>query len=193
MVHLRIHDKNYNPGYPCDFCDYKTKDNWHRDRHMLLHFKDTDVKSLNVQMPLVSRKNIQVLMTEVKIGNLRSTLYKMTLTDNTVEDTIDDSDDVDWDKAATELKDSFKQLGMQDGDWSDWQQLSSVMGLSPFEGFMSDIVYEKQEAKEIFSVSLQERSDLTEEEIVSKDDIEDLMNEAVCIKGSEEAVLEESR
>ena len=172
LVHLRIHDKNYVPAFSCDFCDFKTKDNWHLERHTLHHFRDTDVKSLNVRMPSVSKKNVQVSLTEVVSGSVCSTLYEMTLmNDESFIDTVEPVDYIDWDKKEGEMWDSFRQLGMSDVDWSVWQNVSCILGLSPFEGFLSDIVYKKEDKTEFFLVCFQERQDPTESVLANHDPV----------------------
>ena len=77
----------------------------------------------------------------------------------------DDVGDIDWDKAVREFSESFNQLGLSDQDWSEWRQFSNILGLSPFEGFLSDVVYEIGEKKEVFQFCIQENNEEAKDEI----------------------------
>ena len=77
--HLRIHDKSYTPGFKCDFCPHRARDNWHLDKHMLSHFKDTNCKSLLSPLSNFSSVTVKVSLTQFQVYGVCRSLYEMTI------------------------------------------------------------------------------------------------------------------
>ena len=159
VKHLRTHDTSYTPGFKCDFCSHRARDNWHLDKHMLSHFKNSDCKSLNSPLCNFSAMTVKVSLTEIRVGDVCSSLYRMTISkgEDGKESGAPNDVLVDDIAALDDIGVCFKQLGLEDSDWSDWLQISSIMDLSPYSGFMSWVGYEKVEDKEVFQVCIQEK------------------------------------
>ena len=158
IIHLRIHDTNYVPGFKCDFCSSRSKDDWHKQRHMMTHFKDTNVKSLNAPLEKFGKKKIIVSSVMSINQNILNSMYMMTIKDeNCAKDSDLEDFPVDWPKVDEHLAENFQQLGLSDSDWSDWLAISNVLNLSPFENCMSWVHYSKEGNTEEFIITTQER------------------------------------
>ena len=155
MKHLRSHDKKYSPGFKCDFCSFRAKDTWHLDKHTLSHFKNTNAKSLNGALSTFCPMSVGVSLTEFQSQGLCNTLYQMTISKNDEETPL--ADEIDWNIAEDEFEESFSQLGLTDSDWGDWLQISSSLGLGPFENFMSWVSYSNEGRDEVLQVCVQEK------------------------------------
>jgi hypothetical protein len=180
MKHLRSHDKKYSPGFKCDFCSFRAKDTWHLDKHTFSHFKNTNAKSLNGALSTFCPMSVGVCLTEFQVQGLCNTVYQMTISKNDGETPVAE-EGVDWNLAADEFGQSFSQLGLTDSDWEDWLQISSGLGLGPFENFMSWVSYSKEGRDEVFRVCVQEKVDknLLRVSKVKSDFIDTLFND-IC-------------
>ena len=175
--HLRIHDKSYTPGFKCDFCDHRARDNWHLDKHMFSHFKDTNCKSLLSPLSNFSSVTVKVSLTEFQMYGVCSSLYEMTIYKGEdvgvghdvgagVDDGVDDGVDaglvdhlLEERSPADQMVACFNQLGLNDSEWADWLDISSIMRLTPFMGFLSWVEYQADDGKEVFKICTEEKAD----------------------------------
>ena len=157
MKHLRKHDTNYSPGFKCDYCSFKAKDRWHLDKHMLSHFKNTNIKNLNGPLSTFCAMNVEVSLTEFQVGDVCSSMYQMSISKAGPQNVISVDEKFDWTRAAEDIAGSFNQLGMSDCDWADWLEISCALGVSPYDSCMSWVGYSKEKDKEVFKVCIQER------------------------------------
>ena len=187
MKHLRIHDSSYTPGFKCIFCSFAARDNWNLDKHMLSHFKDSDCKSINSPLSSFSKMKVEVSLTEFQVGNVSSILYEMTIHKKDDQDMGPANIPADWKHTVDDIADSFNQLGLEDSDWSDWLEMSSILGLHPFASFMSWVGYKNDGDKEVFQVCIQEQVDQqsyktgNEESVFIENLVNDLSN-VVCVE-----------
>ena len=162
IKHLRCHDKKYSPGFDCEFCQFKAKDNWHLDKHRLSHFRDTNIKNLNGPLNKFCPITVDVSLTETYTNNLCDTMYKMTISKTDAEDVSNSArDEFDWNSVTGEFAASFNQLGMSDSDWKDWLEISKSLGLGVFEDCVSWISFCNGMAKKFTKYACKKKLTLT--------------------------------
>ena len=157
IKHLKIHDKNYTLGYSCEYCTHKARDNWNLVRHMFSHFQNSNSKNLNIPLDVFCPMQVEVSLTEYQVAHVRSSFYQISI--SKADEKVSENEVVleDWSAIDEITAQSYGCLGLDGFDCSAWLPISSVLGLTPFEGFMSWVEYSKHENKEIFIVCVQER------------------------------------
>ena len=75
---------------------------------------------------------------------------------------------------------SFNQLGLNDSEWAEWLDISCILRLTPFMGFMSWVEYHVDDGKEIFRICTEEKADDTLKNLITTSEFIDNLFDDVC-------------
>ena len=116
---------------------------------MLCHFKDTNSKNLSSPLNTFCSMSVNVASTKFQLAVVCRSVYQMYISKADREITTTADTEINWTKELEDIEDGFKQLGLTDSDWVDWQHISYNLGLDPLEEFMSWVGYSKDEFNEV--------------------------------------------